>query len=217
MAVASLTHVVFIAGLGWTRVRAGVKFSVRLAEKFPDVFISIYVFAPFGDQATQSEIACEQTRIAPSIVDTPVSLPLGVVYSLEKSLKPWISKELKSTSSKVGEQILDLPSWILEDHINGGVGLGYGLPVVSFWAAPAAVMIAHFRNVDHGSGGRLLDAIRARLDRETWAKESLEELFYQGLSRRVVCVPGLPPYYEHQQIPQLLPPVLDLVAVLQKR
>ncbi|KAG9091803.1 hypothetical protein FRC07_011785 [Ceratobasidium sp. 392] len=46
---------------------------------------------------------------------------------------------------------------------------------------------------------------------------SSEENLSQGVSNRVVCIPGLPPHYEHEQVTQLVADMLPLINVLRKR
>ncbi|KAG9120127.1 hypothetical protein FRC07_004524, partial [Ceratobasidium sp. 392] len=223
MTVTPLKHLVFIAGPTWTHGRAGIKFSVRLVEKFPNTYISIYIFAPLAAQAntylaSHSKAARERACIVPSVLDSPIVTPLDVVFSLEASFKLWIVEQLNVASFEVGEYVLAPPSYIIEDHINGGVALGHGLPIASWWAAPAASLIAHFGNPEHGHGGRLLDSVGAAVaNQKPGAEKPIEEIFYEVLSDRVVCIPGLPPFYEHEQITQLLPPILPFVTQLQSR
>ncbi|KAG9083225.1 hypothetical protein FS749_006208 [Ceratobasidium sp. UAMH 11750] len=200
-----------------SHVRAGIKFSVRLIEKFLNAYISVYTFGPLAAQAnaylaTHPKVAHERTRIVASVVGPPVTNPLDLVFSLESSFKLWISQQLEIASFEAGGHVVAPPSYIIEDHINGGVALGHGLLVASWWAAPAASLIAHFGNPDHGHGGRLLDSIGAALAKqEPGAEKPIEEIFHEVLSDRVVCIPGLPAFYEHEQILQVLSPVLPLL------
>ncbi|KAG8793768.1 hypothetical protein FRC12_001696 [Ceratobasidium sp. 428] len=223
MTVTPLKHLVFVAGPNWSHVRAGTKFSIRLSQKFPKTYISIYVFAPLVPQAntylaSHSNTTGGRARIIPSVLDSPIVTPLDVIFNVEKSFKKWIVEQLDIASFEAGEHVVAPPSYIIEDHINGGVGLGYGLPITSWWAAPAASLIAHFGNPEHGHGGRLLDSVGAALAKQgPDAEKPIEEIFREVLSDRVVCIPGLPPFYEHEQITQILPPILPFVTQLQTR
>ncbi|KAG8735736.1 hypothetical protein FRC10_010219 [Ceratobasidium sp. 414] len=211
MTVTPLKHLVFVGGISWSLSTSRIDLT------------SVYTFGPLTAQAdaylaTHSGTARERTRIVSSIVDSPIASPLDVVFSLEGSFKPWIIEQLGVASFEAAGHVVAPPSYVIEDHINGGVALGYGLPVASWWAAPAASLIAHFGNPEHGHGGRLLDGIGVALAKqEPGAEKPIEEIFHEVLSDRVVRIPGLPPFYEHEQIPQVLPPVLPLVAQLQAR
>ncbi|KAG9077497.1 hypothetical protein FS749_010609, partial [Ceratobasidium sp. UAMH 11750] len=196
-----------------SHVRAGIKFSVRLIEKFPNADISVYTFGLLAAQAnaylaTHPKVTHERRRIVASVVDSPVTNPLDLVFSLENSFKPWIGQQLEIADFEAGGHVVAPPSYIIGDHINGGVALGHGLPVASW----------HFGNPDHGHRGRLLGSIGAALAKqEPGAEKPIEKIFHEVLSDRVVCIPGLPPFYEHEQILQVLPAVLPLVTQLQAR
>ncbi|QRV82561.1 glycosyltransferase family 1 protein [Ceratobasidium sp. AG-Ba] len=223
MATHTLKHVVFVAGPLWTHVRPNVMFCVRLVEKFPSAYISVYVFGPIATQAsayiaTLPEATRSRMRIVPSVVDTPIAGPLDVLHSLEKSFKPWITEQIAIPRSDVDNHVVAAPSWVIEDHINGGCSLGNGLPVASWWVAPAASMIQHFGNPEHGHGGRLYDSILEQLaQQDPEDQKPVIDIFCELLSDRVVYVPGLPPYYEHEQMPQILPHILPMAVQLHSR
>ncbi|KAG9082325.1 hypothetical protein FS749_006928, partial [Ceratobasidium sp. UAMH 11750] len=227
MTATPLKHVVFIAGPNWSHLRGGIKFSTNLAEKFPNAYVSIYTFAPLVAQAnaylaTLSGLGRERARIVPSVLDLPLTSPLDALLSVERSFGAWILEQLAIPSFEVNSRVVAPPSCIIEDHINGGIALTrkeeHNLPVVSWWPATVASMMAHIGNPEHGHGGRLLDSVAAALAKQKpGAEESIEGIFRQELSDRVVCIPGLPPYYEHEQIPHLVAPLLLLIAQLQGR
>ncbi|QRV82562.1 glycosyltransferase family 1 protein [Ceratobasidium sp. AG-Ba] len=223
MTVTPLKHIVFVTGPVWTHVRPGVKFCARLAEKFSNAYISIYTFGPTSGQpttylATLSEAARSRVRIVSSMVDIPIASPLDIIFSMDKSFKSWITEQVAVSSFEANDNVVAPPSWIIEDHINGGCSLGNGLPVASWWVSTAASMIQHFGNPEHGHGGRLFDKILDELvNQESGSEKSTVEVFHEVLSDRVVCIPGLPPYYEYEQIPQMNPDFMPLTVQLHKR
>ncbi|KAG8679996.1 hypothetical protein FRC08_016603 [Ceratobasidium sp. 394] len=212
MTATPLKHLVFVGGLSWTRVRAGIKFSVRPIEKFPNADISVYTFGPLAAQAnaylaTHPKVTHERTRIVASVVDSPVTNPLDLVFSLENSFKLWIGQQLEIASFEAGGHVVAPPrsyKWRSGPRA---------------WAPGCFVDFdRHFGNPDHGHRGRLLGSIGAALAKqEPGAEKPIEKIFHEVLSDRMVCIPGLPPLYEHEQILQVLPAVLPLVTQLQAR
>ncbi|KAG8727840.1 hypothetical protein FRC10_005572, partial [Ceratobasidium sp. 414] len=149
----------------------------------------IYTFAPLATQAnvylaTLSDSSRERARIVPSVLDSPITSPLDVVFSVEKSFGAWILEQLIIPGFEVNTHMVAPPSCIIEGHINGGIALArkeeHKLPVVSWWPATAASMIAHFGNPEHGHGGRLLDNVAAALEKQQPSTEkSIGEIFRQ--------------------------------------
>ncbi|KAG9120126.1 hypothetical protein FRC07_004523 [Ceratobasidium sp. 392] len=223
-----LKHVAFVAGPWSSHVRSGIKFTARLVEKFQNAFVSQYIFESFIPQAekylaTQSQAARERIQLIRACADRPIEHQLDITLSVEKTFEIWIAQQVKRGSVEINGLIVGPPIAIIEDHFNGGSALAskdvHGLPVVSFWPANAPSLIAHFGNPEHGHGGRLFDSIGAALDlaEQEGSNKSVDEIFQQELLRRVTCIPGLPPYYEHEQVPQLFLPFLPLICSFQKR
>ncbi|KAG9088350.1 hypothetical protein FRC06_002079, partial [Ceratobasidium sp. 370] len=223
----SLKHVVFLGGLGMTHIRPGLHFCARLTTKFPNIFISVYVFGPLASQADQylatyHKGAHQRVRVVPSAANIPIKGPLDSIPSMELGFGPWISEQIASPSMEVNGLVVDAPSYIIEDHISGGIALAnrryHGLPIVSWWVASAISFLAHFGDKDHGDAGRLLDAMIATLDkREPGSERPIEEILTQEMSGRVICAPGLLPHYEHEQMTQLAYDKLPLIIQLRKR
>ncbi|QRW10570.1 hypothetical protein RhiLY_09569 [Ceratobasidium sp. AG-Ba] len=237
MTMTSLKHIIFVAGPSKSHVQPGVKFCVNFVNKNPNLYISVYTLALLADfgaafLSTQTKEAQNRIRIIPSVLDMEIASPLDVVLALEKSFGPWILEQLSVPSFEAGGHVIAPPSHIIEDHINGGISLAskdeHKLPIISWWLTAAASMIAHFGNEEHGQGDRLFITIGELMAKQQPGSEkSIEEVFHhvrlskfnawvditkrmlmQVLSDRVLCVPGLPPFYEHEQIPQLLPMLL---------
>ncbi|KAG8723958.1 hypothetical protein FRC09_000994 [Ceratobasidium sp. 395] len=222
-----LKHIVFIAGLGMTHVRPGLHFCARLAIKFPGLFISVYTPGPLAPQAekyllTYHAAVLDRVRVVPSVVDNPITGPLDILLSMERSFGPWISGLLASSSSIVNGLAVAAPTYIIEDHINGGIALTnqkyHGLPIVSWWVASAISFLSLFGNKENGYGGRLMDTVISILDgQEQSPQRSIEEILEQEMSNRIICAPGLPTHYEHEQMTQLMGDKLLIVLMLRKR
>ncbi|QRV81801.1 glycosyltransferase family 1 protein [Ceratobasidium sp. AG-Ba] len=225
MTMTSLKHIIFVAGPSKSHVQPGVKFCVNFVNKNPNLYISVYTLALLADfgaafLSTQTKEAQNRIRIIPSVLDMEIASPLDVVLALEKSFGPWILEQLSVPSFEAGGHVIAPPSHIIEDHINGGISLAskdeHKLPIISWWLTAAASMIAHFGNEEHGQGDRLFITIGELMAKQQPGSEkSIEEVFHHVLSDRVLCVPGLPPFYEHEQIPQLLPMLLPFVVAVQ--
>ncbi|KAG9085084.1 hypothetical protein FS749_004704 [Ceratobasidium sp. UAMH 11750] len=222
-----LKHVVFIGGLGMTHIRPSLHLCARLTAKFSNLFITVYIFGPLASQADQylstyHKDARRRVRIVPSAVDAPITGPLDFLLSLERSFGPWISEQVASSSMNVNGLVVNAPSYIIEDHICGGIALAnkefHGLPVASWWVASAVSYLSHFGDEGYGNGGRLLDAVIANLEKqEPGSERSIEEILAQEMSGRVICAPGLLPHYEHEQLTQLTRDKFPLVVQLRKR
>ncbi|KAG8740146.1 hypothetical protein FRC10_004705 [Ceratobasidium sp. 414] len=205
MTRSSLKHVVFIGGLGMT----------------------VYIFGPLASQADQylatyHKDSHERIQVVPSAVDIPITSPLDFLFSVERSFGPWISEQVASSSMEVNGLVVDAPSYIIEDHISGGIALtnrGYhGLPIASWWVASAISFLEHFGGKEYGDGSRLLDAVITTLDnQEPGLEKPIEEVLAQEMSDRVVCAPGLLPHYEHEKMTQLTHDKLPFIIQLHKR
>ncbi|QRV81802.1 glycosyltransferase family 1 protein [Ceratobasidium sp. AG-Ba] len=146
-----------------------------------------------------------------------------MVQSLEITFESWILDIINRGVVQINGMLVDPPSWIIEDHINGGCSLPsrdkHGLEVISWWPTTAVSFITHFGNEQHGHGGRLFERVGEVLDisQQNGEEKSDESVFYQEVSSRVMCIPGLPPYYEHEQLLHLFPGFLTILCKFQKR
>jgi hypothetical protein len=81
--------------------------------------------------------------ITPSIVEaSTIETPMEIVLSMERSFGPWIAGQLAKSSSEISGQIVGPPTYIIEDHVNGGIALAnkdfHRLPVASCWVTSVA-------------------------------------------------------------------------------
>ncbi|QRW10566.1 glycosyltransferase family 1 protein [Ceratobasidium sp. AG-Ba] len=208
-------------------VRPAINTCVRLAGKFLNLFITVYTLAPFEDQgvkylATYPEPVAERVRVAASALVTPILGLMDVLTNMDRCFGPWIARQLARPDVEINGLPVDPPSYIIEDHFNGGVSLinkqYHNLPAASWWAAGAASFLEHFGNAEHGGGWRIIGAISAALtNQEVDIENSVDEILSQELTRRVVRIPGLPPHYEHEQTPQKATSVLAVFVRMYKR
>ncbi|QRV81798.1 glycosyltransferase family 1 protein [Ceratobasidium sp. AG-Ba] len=219
MAHSSLRHIVFVCGPGMTHIRPGLHFCARLASKFPEVFISIYTPGPLAAQSddylcTHHKAVHPRLRIVPSVVDVPLVGPIDILFSMERSFGPWISNLVAASSFDCNGYVVESPSYIIEDHINGGIALAHKdkhrLPIASWWVANAISFLSHFGNEQYGAGGRLGDALlKSMRSQEPGSKKSPDEMLAEEVTNRLVCMPGVPPHYEHEQVTQLEPVAVE--------
>ncbi|KAF8605608.1 UDP-Glycosyltransferase/glycogen phosphorylase [Ceratobasidium sp. AG-I] len=229
----SLKHIVFVAGASWGHLRPGLKFATRVVEKFPNAFLSVFVHGPEAPKAleylsAQSLVSQARVRVvssmsakgpsgAPLETSTPISNPLEIISDMEKRFSSWIVDELKTTGLGVNGSSIEPPSWIIEDIIGGGVSLtskdAHGLPIILWSLGPAASLISYAGGVEHGHGGRLFESITSTYKRDGLVNgRTLMDIYKEELTNRLVCIPGLPSHYEHEQIPQMLPHLLDFLV-----
>ncbi|KAF8597305.1 UDP-Glycosyltransferase/glycogen phosphorylase, partial [Ceratobasidium sp. AG-I] len=145
--------------------------------------------------------------------------PLVLISNLETQFRIWATSELSKINSEINGFWVAPPTWIVEDHITGGISLAskdiHGLPIVSWWLGPATSLISRIGNEEHGHGGRLLESIAAACDGGELADEKMmEDLYNQNLTNRLVCTPGIPAHYEHEQAPQFIPSLLSYFSRL---
>ena len=107
--------------------------------------------------STQSTQAQRRIRFVPPVPapDTSSDAPLEASIQIEEPVSlnlhletlfgTWITEELQKTSLVVNGFPIAPPSWILEDHIDGGISLPskaqHQLPIISWWIGPAASLI----------------------------------------------------------------------------
>ncbi|KAF8605586.1 UDP-Glycosyltransferase/glycogen phosphorylase [Ceratobasidium sp. AG-I] len=235
MTLTPLKHIVLVTGPIWGHLRPGLKFAARMTDKFPDVFFSVFVFGPQVPKAaeylsTLSTQAQQRIRFVPPAPEPDASNapleasiqvggpqmqdPFSLILLLETLFGAWITEEMQKGSQVVNGFPIAPPSWILEDHIGGGISLPskpqHQLPIISWWLGPAASLTSHIGNAEHGQGGRLLESLATALDQESG--KSIDDVFKQVVTNRLVCTPGLPPFYEHEAIPQLFSLLLPFVS-----
>lgn len=128
---------------------------------------AMFVFGPQVPKAveylsTLSTQAQQRIRFVPSIPEPDVSSdapleasiqiegpqmqdPVSLLLFLESLFSTWITEELQRPIQVVNGLPIASPSWILEDHIGGGLSLAskahHQLPIISWWLGPAASLI----------------------------------------------------------------------------
>ncbi|QRV96218.1 glycosyltransferase family 1 protein [Ceratobasidium sp. AG-Ba] len=223
MAHSSLRHIVFVCGPVMTHIRPSLHFCAHLASKFPGVFISIYTPGPLAAQSddylsTYHKAVHPRLRIVPSVVDVPLVGPIDIVLSMERSFGPWISNLVAASSLDCNGYAVEPPSYIIEDHISGGIALAHKdkhrLPIASWWVANAISFISHFS----GAGGRLANALlKSMRSQKVGSKKSPDEMLAEETTDRLVCMPGIPPHYEREQVTQLVGDMILTLCELRER
>ncbi|CAE6494015.1 unnamed protein product [Rhizoctonia solani] len=225
-----LKHIVFLPGISWGHVRPGLKTSLRMLEKFEDLFISVFIpesEVPKAQKYLDAQPCAYLNRIKIIVASTNgesafvtlVSSLLNILIQLEKLFELWITKELQHTTElQIEGRLVGKPSWIIEDQQTGGVSLAskhiHNLPVVSWWSTTAASLISRHGNEENGHGGRVFEDISERQD-FSFAKTG--EVYLQEVSGRLVCIPGVPLHHEWELIPQYIPSILSLIAPVHGR
>ncbi|KAG8694283.1 hypothetical protein FRC08_008585 [Ceratobasidium sp. 394] len=152
MTITPLKQVVFVAGPWSIHVRSSIKSSTGLVEKFPTVFISMYIFESHIHQSeeylsAQPPLAREHIHPIRACANGRTTSPLDIVLNLEKSFSPWIAWRLNYGIIEVNGLVLDSPSCIIGVHINAGCSSASkavrGLPVVSWWPSTTASFMTH--------------------------------------------------------------------------
>ncbi|CAE6336472.1 unnamed protein product [Rhizoctonia solani] len=223
-----LKHIIFVPAPSWGHLRPAMKTALRMVEKFQNLFISLYVYDSEVPKATkyldtQSSEYSSRVRIVSASGNEapPVSIvnPIEIIKYLEDSFGRWIAKELKeSNTTRIEGRAIEKPSWIIEDYFNGGVSLAcknaHGLPIAAWWTTTAASLIGHMGNKDNGHGGRIFEYLSQHPD---FSFEKAGEIFLQGLSDRLVSIPGIPVHYEWELFPQYIPFVPPFATYMFRR
>ncbi|CEL58916.1 UDP-glycosyltransferase 74C1 OS=Arabidopsis thaliana GN=UGT74C1 PE=2 SV=1 [Rhizoctonia solani AG-1 IB] len=211
-----LKHVIFVPAPSWGHLRPALSTALRMAEKFQDLFISLYVYDSEIPKATkyfnaQSSEHSVRVRIvsASGSEAPPVSIvnPIQIIKYLEDSFGSWIARELKEpTAAPIQGRPIEKPSWIIEDYFNGGVSVAckdvHGLPIAAWWTTTAASLIGHVGNKDNGHGGRIFEYLSQHPD---FSFEKAGDMFLEGLSDRLISIPGIPVHHEWELFPQYVP------------
>ncbi|EUC55155.1 UDP-glycosyltransferase 74C1 [Rhizoctonia solani AG-3 Rhs1AP] len=207
-----LKHIIFIIGPPWGHLRHGLKTSLRMVEKFPDLFISVFVYHKEVSKALKHLSA--QPTVYPSRVRvvtttnsdgdplTTSGLDISGVASLEKSFGLWVTSELQqATVVQLDDRPINKPSLIIEDFYVAGAALAsksiHGLPIVAWWSMTAAALT---NTLGHGES-----------DKSRGVFENIYTLSEEGQqhpqedSDSLICMPGVPPRYKWEFAPQDLP------------
>ncbi|CAE6476124.1 unnamed protein product [Rhizoctonia solani] len=229
MSDASLKHVVFVPAPSWGHLRPAIKTSLRMVEKFQDLFISLFVYDSEVAKVTKylnSQSSTYSIRIKvvtasgnEATPTVPPANPVEIIGHLEKYFKSWITRELQETTiSQVEDRSINKPSWIIEDLFNGGVSLAckdtHRLPIVSWWTTTAASLIRQVLCIA-ATASPLIGVLANKRGDISFAEAG--EIYLKELSNRLVCIPGIPAYHEWELATQYFPFMPPLVARMIRR
>ncbi|CUA71755.1 UDP-glucose flavonoid 3-O-glucosyltransferase 7 [Rhizoctonia solani] len=231
MTFTPLKHIVFLPAPPWGHLRPGLKTSLRMVEKFPDIFISLFVYhteVPRAVKYLSSQPSSYSRRVRIVTASSSDVLPpvdadnmVELLLYLEQSFKSWITNEFQEpTIVQVESQPVNTPSVIIEDVFNGGMSLAcrdvHGLPTVGWWSTTAAsTMIV----VEHRASGPGIYDKLASLPAQDGVDlfEKAGQLYLQEVCDRLVRTPGLPPFHEWELNPQYLPFIPPFMAFMNPR
>ncbi|CAE6484184.1 unnamed protein product [Rhizoctonia solani] len=223
MSDAPLKQVVFVPAPSWGHLRPAIKTSLRMVEKFQDLFISLFVYHSEAIKAakyldSQSFAYSNRVRIVTASASestVPPASPAETILYLEQHFKSWMTQELQqATITQVEGRSVASPSWIIEDLFNGGVSLAckdvHRLPIAAWWTTTAAQQ----GNKENGHGGRVFKNLAKRGD---VSFTELGEMYLSELSNRLICIPGMPVYHEWELATQYFPFIPPLVVRMMGR
>ncbi|KEP48858.1 UDP-glycosyltransferase 74C1 [Rhizoctonia solani 123E] len=207
MTCTPLKHIVFLPCPPWGHLRPGLKTSLRMVEKFPDLFISLFTYHSEVPKAmkylnAQSAPYSSRVRIVTatnSKADPPLSgNEIGMITSLEKSFKLWITNELQeATITRLDGRPVNKPSLIMEDIFAGCISLQckdiHKLPIVGWWLMPAASLVAS-QYIGNNDAEIFEKVVQSTAQDEDILSNGGGNP--QGISHRLACLPGLPACYE---------------------
>ncbi|KDN43701.1 hypothetical protein RSAG8_05891, partial [Rhizoctonia solani AG-8 WAC10335] len=217
MSNSPLKHIVFIPAPSWGHLRPAMKTSLRMVEKFQDLFISLFVYDSEVPKATKylstqspaysnriKLVTASGNEVAPTL---SLTNPIAIIAYLEKSFKSWITQELQqATTNQVDGRTISKPTWIIEDQFNGGVSLAcedvHRLPVVSWWSSTAASLMSQQGNKENGHGARVFENLAQH---QGISPAEVGRMYLQGFSNRLICIPGIPVHHEWELVTQYLP------------
>ncbi|KAL5638106.1 hypothetical protein ACGC1H_002381 [Rhizoctonia solani] len=221
MTFAPLKHIVFVPGPSWGHLRPGLKTSLRMVEKFQDIFISLFVYhtempkaikylsAQPTSYARRVRVVTALSSDVPPPVDTNNLIEL-LVY-MEQSFKSWITNELEQpTIVQVESQPVNTPSLIMEDIFNGGMSLAckdvHRLPIVGWWGLTTASLMTLVEHKELGPETGIYDKLTllgTQSGQDLFKKAG--EVYLQEVSDQLVRIPGLPAFHEWELNTQHLP------------
>ncbi|KAJ1302252.1 hypothetical protein OPQ81_001072 [Rhizoctonia solani] len=231
MTFTPLKHIVFVPGPPWGHLRPGLKTSLRMVEKFPNLFISLFVYNSEVPKAikylgAQPSTYSKRIRIVTATSgegDPAVTSgnEIEVISCLEKAFGLWITNELQqATIIQLEGQPINEPSLIIEDIFAGGVALAcknvHKLPIVAWWLMTAASMMFIPGNKDSQDTGIFDKLVQGNARSEDkLAKRGGKSP--KGVSAQLICIPGIPPHYEWEFATQELPFMQSLVPHMLSR
>ncbi|CAE6438722.1 unnamed protein product [Rhizoctonia solani] len=222
MVSSPLKHIVFVPAPAWSHLRPCLKTALRMVEKFPELFISLFVYHSEMPKAnkylsTQPSMYSRRIRIttasskevAPTLAN---SNPIEMLSYLELSFKRWIGDELQQENTlQVDGRLVDVPSAIMEDVFNGGMSLAckdvHNLPVVGWWLATSSSLMTQEKQNWFSKAAE----IYLQINKITFVSRFLDwalnngAMLLQNASGRLVNIPGLPVHHEWELNPQYFP------------
>ncbi|CAE6482177.1 unnamed protein product [Rhizoctonia solani] len=217
MTFTPLKHIVFIPGPPWGHLRPGLKTALRMTEKFPDLFISLFVYSTEVSKATkylnaQPSAFSRRVRLvtAASNEGDPAMSPgneIEMLNALESAFGLWMTKEVQQpTIVQVDGRPINQPSMIIEDVFSGGVGLAckdvHQLPIVAWWLMSAASLISI---VGDGRDAQDVDISEKTIQGDKSTLTETGQKYSQDNTNRLISIPGVPPFYEWEAATQDLP------------
>ncbi|CAE6435438.1 unnamed protein product [Rhizoctonia solani] len=187
-----LKHIIFVPGPACGHLRPGLKTTLRMVEKFPNLFISVFVYpteAPkaIGYLGAQTHSYSNRIKIVTASrkeVPPPVNAggPVNMLAYMEESFRLWVATELCFT---------------------GHAELCHGTGILERLAQYQAG--AHGEeNLDAGASEVYLQVFKA-LHIENDEEDDNFYLLPQNVSNRFIRIPGLPAIHEWELNPQYLP------------
>ncbi|CAE6484746.1 unnamed protein product [Rhizoctonia solani] len=235
MTYTPLKHIVFIPGAPWGHLRPGLKTSLRMVEKFQDIFISLFVYSREVPKATkylnaQPSAYSRRVRIvtAASQEGDP-SISSGkeaeIFTYFEKAFRLWMTSELqRPTIIQLGGRPIDQPSLIIEDLFAGSLAFSckdvHNLPIVGWWLMSAASLLSIQGGGEHTKEASIFEkTIQAgALGEELLTEEG--EKHPQDASTQLVGIPGIPLFYQWEFATQELPlmqPLMEQILIRWKK
>ncbi|CAE6404137.1 unnamed protein product [Rhizoctonia solani] len=227
-----LKHVVFLPGPSWGHLRPGMKTALRMVEKFPNLFMSLFVYHTEVSKANQylgGQPTKYSKRIRVVTASTEEAGPslsadnmIGLLSHMEVCFKLWIASELQQPSAiQVEGHYLGAPSLVIEDLFNGGMSLEckdvHNIPVAGWWITPASSLmtITGHEETNNETAYDSLAQLDSQGEEDFFTKAN--KLYLQNVSDRLVSIPGLPAVYEWELMPQYIPFIPPFMTYLVPR
>ncbi|CAE6369388.1 unnamed protein product [Rhizoctonia solani] len=233
MTFTQLKHIVFVPGPSWGHLRPGLKTALRMVEKFPNLFISLFVYHTELHKAikylsAQPSLYSQRIKVVTASseeVAPPVDTGnlIEMMCYMQLTFRQWITNELQQPNVVQMEgHPVGAPSLVIEDIFNGGMSLVckdiHHIPVVGWWLMTASSLMlitGHYgTNLEMGVYDRL-SLLDAKAEENFFTKAG--EVYLHNVSDRLISIPGLPAHHEWETNPQYLPFVPPFMAYLAPR
>lgn len=228
MTYTPLKHVVFMTSPQWGHLRPALKTSLRMIEKFQDLYISVFVYSTAVDKATkylnaQNSTYSRRIRLVTATshegncaVSTDNVTELFI--SLRKGFKLWITSELQEPSIiQLDGRPINQPSLIIEDLFGGGTSLAckdvHQLPIVGWWLMSAASLPSIPGIREYAEEADVVKTITQGVVQDKILTNGGKK-YPQDISNQLACLPGIPPFYEWEAVTHEIPFMKPLMADL---